>query len=136
MRFWWFPWPFRSRTATLVTGLVLLVTLMAAAPFLASFRQSGTRRVIETARVHRVSTLNTTITAAGRAASSNNTEIRCALERISTTGSTNSRDSTASTILSVIPDGTTVKKGDLICELDSSAYVELVRRQEIAVKQA
>jgi len=119
-----------------MTGLGLLAGLMAAAPFLASFRQSGTRRVIETARVRRVSSLKTTITAAGRAASTNNTEIRCALERMSATGSSGSRDATASTIISVIADGTTVKKGDLLCELDASAYVEMVRQQEIAVKQA
>src|SRR5437660_163441 len=65
MRFWWFPWPFRSKSAGFATGLVLIVGLTAAGPFLASFRQPGSaRREIETAVVRRVDGLSVTITAA------------------------------------------------------------------------
>ncbi len=77
------------------------------------------------------------ITASGRAASANNVEIRCTLARLTRSragGSVSSNGS--STILSVIPDGSTVKKGDLLCELDSAEYEELVRRQTIGVKKA
>ena len=42
----------------------------------------------------------------------------------------------SSTILSLLPEGTTVKKGDVLCTLDSSAYEELLRQQQIALEQA
>jgi HlyD family secretion protein len=42
----------------------------------------------------------------------------------------------ASTILSLIPEGSTVKTGEVLCELDSSNYQELLRRQQIVVEQA
>jgi HlyD family secretion protein len=35
-----------------------------------------------------------------------------------------------------VPDGSIVKQGDVLCELDSSNYQELVRRQQITVEQA
>jgi HlyD family secretion protein len=42
----------------------------------------------------------------------------------------------SSTILSIIPDGSIVKKGDLLCRLDSSEYEELVRQQQLKVEEA
>lgn len=69
-----------------------------------------------------------TIVATGRIESSENTEIRCSLSRL-TTG-------TASTILAMIDDGTNVKKGDVLAELDAAGYEEMVRRQQIVVDQA
>lgn len=42
----------------------------------------------------------------------------------------------STTIISIVPEGTTVKKDDLVIELDSSALVEKERQQEIAVTQA
>jgi HlyD family secretion protein len=41
----------------------------------------------------------------------------------------------SSTILSLVPEGSMVKKGEILCELDSSAYQELVRRQQITLEQ-
>ena len=39
-------------------------------------------------------------------------------------------------MLSVVADGTAAKKGDILCELDSSEYVEMLRQQQMAVEQA
>ncbi|WP_165250915.1 efflux RND transporter periplasmic adaptor subunit [Paludisphaera soli] len=39
-------------------------------------------------------------------------------------------------ILYIIPDGTTVKKGDLVCELDSSALREKLTNELITIQQA
>ncbi len=40
------------------------------------------------------------------------------------------------TIIKIVSEGIYVKKGEIICELDSSAYVDKARQQEIDVKQA
>jgi HlyD family secretion protein len=40
------------------------------------------------------------------------------------------------TIIFLIPDGTTVKKGDVLCRFDSSAFEEMARLQEIDVRRA
>ena len=42
----------------------------------------------------------------------------------------------ASTIIGVIPDGTTVKRGDVLCRLDSSAVEEDLKQQRIALVNA
>ena len=80
-----------------------------------------------TAKVRRVD-LDAIVVASGRADSSNSTEIRASLERISS-GAT-------PTVISLVPDGSTVKKGDVLCEIDSSGCKEAVRQQQIRVQQA
>ena len=42
----------------------------------------------------------------------------------------------ASVLLSVVPEGTTVQKGDVLAVLDSSDYEELVRLQRITVERS
>ena len=42
----------------------------------------------------------------------------------------------STTIIKIVPEGIYVKKGDVICELDSSAYEDKARQQEIDVTQA
>ena len=42
----------------------------------------------------------------------------------------------ATTIKWIIPEGTSVKKGDLVCELDSAALEDAIRAQRIKVEQA
>jgi HlyD family secretion protein len=42
----------------------------------------------------------------------------------------------ATTIISIVPEGTQVKEGDLVCELDASALVDKATQQEISVTQA
>ncbi len=42
----------------------------------------------------------------------------------------------STTIIKIVPEGIRVKKGDIVCELDSSAYEDKARQQEIDVTQA
>jgi HlyD family secretion protein len=72
--------------------------------------------------------LQTTLVAGGDLQPVKETTITCQVEDVT--------DSEGSTILTVIPNGSRVKKGDEICRLDSSAIEELTRREEIQVNQA
>ncbi len=71
------------------------------------------------------------LNAPGNLESAKRTMIRCELENIAglTTGG-------ASTMLSVIPEGSIVKKGDVLATFDKSNYEEMMRQQEITVEQA
>ena len=42
----------------------------------------------------------------------------------------------ASTLLSIVPDGSDVEKGDVLAVLDSSDYEELLRQQQITVERS
>jgi HlyD family secretion protein len=81
--------------------------------------------------------LSTIVNTWGRVESSHNTIIACELERLEmrSEGKTVTSGG-ASTILSLIPEGTEVKKGDVLCQLDGSDYEELVRTQEIKTLQS
>ncbi len=79
-------------------------------------------------------TLSGSITALGYVKPVRATEIECKLQRLSayTDGYNNDPSSSGSaTIIWLIPNGSHVKEGDLLAELDSSEYVELHRIQEI-----
>lgn len=69
--------------------------------------------------------------APGRLEAAKRTTVRCMLENIAgvTTGG-------ASTILTIAPEGTPVKKGDVLATLDAANYEELRRQQLITVEQA
>ncbi|CAN5899754.1 efflux RND transporter periplasmic adaptor subunit [soil metagenome] len=79
--------------------------------------------------------LSMSLRTGGRIDSSQMTIIECQLDRIRDRIASGSRISTSgyASILSLIPDGSMVKEGDLLCELDASEYEELVRQQQIAV---
>ena len=85
----------------------------------------------------RRSDLNVVMTASGRVESSNATMIQCELEALDA-GVRGNRIAAggASTILSIIPDGSVVKKGEVLCVLDSSDYEELERQQDMNVLRA
>jgi HlyD family secretion protein len=91
---------------------------------------------VATTRV-RQADLFTSLTASGRVESSHNTIIQCELEslevRIKGQGMIAGG---ASTIISIVPDGTDVKRGDVLCQLDASDYEELVREQQIVLERA
>lgn len=88
------------------------------------------------ARVRRA-TLHATVRAPGRVESSRRTLIECETEALVFSGQRGSFVANGSTtILSLIPDGSTVAKGDVLCELDSSDYQELVRQQQIEVDRS
>jgi HlyD family secretion protein len=72
--------------------------------------------------------LQTTLLAGGDLQPVKETTIDCQVEDVT--------DSEGTTILTVIPNGSRVKKGDEICRLDSSAIEELARREEIQLSQA
>ena len=67
----------------------------------------------------------------GRIASSRSTEIHCMLERLELTAENGAPKQAAipkegaSAIIELVPDGATVKKGEVICELDASDFEEL-----------
>ncbi len=92
---------------------------------------SGIARAI----VHR-SNLQATVRAPGRIESVENTTIECELEAVfQGTRSGVVRSGGASTIIELIPDGSTVHEGDVLCRLDSSEYEELIRQQEMDVQR-
>jgi HlyD family secretion protein len=123
------------RRSFLAPLLVLAFVLAVGGPVVATLRGSRSRPGnIPTVKVRRAD-VDGSILAAGRVASSQSTEIRCMLERLNLPGQGGSLASGASTILSLVPEGSTVKTGDVLCEMDASDYTELVRRQQIVVEQ-
>ena len=81
--------------------------------------------------------LSNTLTAWGRVESSHKTIISCELERLEIRSAGRSMTSGgASTILSIVDEGTRVEAGDVLCNLDASEYDELVRTQEMKTEQA
>ena len=71
------------------------------------------------------------LNAPGRLESAKRTVIRCQLENIA-----GAVGGSASTLLTVLPEGTFVKEGDVLATLDASNYEELQRQQVITVEQA
>ncbi|MGE3821312.1 MAG: HlyD family secretion protein, partial [Isosphaeraceae bacterium] len=121
----------KRRTGRLVAwlGVALAAGLVSAVAAVATGASSTTPTFakVPTGLVRR-EPFYSTVVAAGRVESSQSTEIRCALSRLSS--------GLSSTILTMIDDGSNVKKGEVLAELDSSGYVEMVRRQQIVVDQA
>ena len=76
-------------------------------------------------------------TASGRVESGKRTIIECQLENIAV-GVRGQRLTAAgaSVLLSVIPEGSVVKRGDVLAVLDSSDYEELLRLQKITLERA
>jgi HlyD family secretion protein len=78
-----------------------------------------------------------TVTASGRVESSKRTVIECKLENIAVGVRGQRLDAGgASVLLSVIPEGSVVKTGDVLAVLDSSDYEELLRLQQMTVERA
>lgn len=71
----------------------------------------------------------------GELASARNTLIEFEIERMSGSES-NSGASRYSTLTTVVPEGTYVQQGDVLCEVDSSSYQEQLRLQQITVETA
>jgi HlyD family secretion protein len=78
-----------------------------------------------------------TLTASGLVESAKRTVIECQLENI-TVGVQGQRLAAggASVLIDLVPEGTLVKRGDVLATLDSSDYEELLRVQRIAVERA
>ena len=78
-----------------------------------------------------------TLKASGRVESVKRTVIECDLENVAV-GVRGQRLTSggAAILLSVIPEGSTVKQGDVLAVIDSSEYEELLRIQQMAVERA
>jgi HlyD family secretion protein len=89
-----------------------------------------------TAGVRRVDLFPTCV-ASGQVESGKRTIVECQLENIAV-GVRGQRLAAggASVLLSVIPEGTVVKRGDVLAVLDSSDYEELLRLQTITLERA
>ena len=119
-----------------VVSLILAGLAAGRTPSLiARFRPKPSRTHLETKKVERAD-LEVTLTAGGRVDSSDRTVIECELERLdfNVRGYGYSAGG-SSTVLSVLPEGTRVKKGDILCELDSYDYQELLRQQQINMER-
>lgn len=90
----------------------------------------------ETEAVHRVS-LDVSVNAPGVIESASNTKVECEIERLELRVQGRTLSSSGSTrILTLVPDGSIVKKGDVICTLDASQFDEMLRTQRINVERA
>jgi HlyD family secretion protein len=74
--------------------------------------------------------LDVSILAPGVIECAKQVDVTCELERL-----TASAQGGSSTILSIVPEGTQVKEGDILCELDASEIKDLFEQQEIKVEQ-
>jgi len=120
----------------LAIGLAVVAMLVAREPVSAILRNPETQlALLRTATVQRADLAGEYLVS-GRISGAQSTEIRCTLERLSVAGQRGSPGGGASTILSLVPEGAIVQQGELLCEMDASAYADLVENQDIAVKQA
>lgn len=129
----------KSRILRLL-GLSVFLTLVAAGASLV-VRHWRNEAELELARRPRAAVLRkdlfVSIKAGGHIESSKRTLIECELENLTLVSSRGRAMSAngASTIISIVPDGSHVEAGDVLCELDSATYLELVRQQEIRVEE-
>jgi HlyD family secretion protein len=134
--------PRRGKRILTVLGLAG-ITVAAVLVLMHHREERLAHRDLPTATVRRAD-VDAVVLASGRVASSRSTEIRCTLERLDLAGQggtqatmqTPTQKEGASAIISLVPDGATVKRGEVLCELDSSEYQELARRQQIVVEEA
>jgi HlyD family secretion protein len=90
---------------------------------------------LRTAPVRRTE-LNSTVTEDGEALSSERTEIECDLKDLNFRNAGREiRASGASQIIELLPEGTMVEEGDVLCRLSSSEYEEMVRLQELELQE-
>jgi HlyD family secretion protein len=128
-------WSFGLTSAGVVVVLALSTAL--AVPRLKEWFAHSPSLVqqVPTTTVRRAD-LNVTLTTGGKVESKSRTKIEVELARVgvSVTGQ-GMTSGGVSTVLSVIPDGTKVREGDVLCELDASEYVELLRQQKMTVER-
>jgi HlyD family secretion protein len=132
----------KSRWSFGLSSIVVIVLLASASALVLPRlheRLSGSQPAIEglATTVVRRTDMDVTLTTGGRVDSSEKTLIECELERLELSVKGQAMvGGGASTVLSVIPDGTDVKKGEILCQLDASEYEEMLRQQRMTVKRA
>lgn len=126
--------PFRIWQA----GLAVLGLLGAVGGGLAYVRHAGTVRLPQDTLlgvVERI-TLDATVTEDGEVDSSSKTVIECELKALSfRNGGGSIQASGSSLIIDLVPEGTHVTAGQVLCTMDSSEYEEMVRQQEIELQE-
>jgi HlyD family secretion protein len=115
------------RFGLVVLPVITLITACTACYFIAVRTVQPNWEAVPKAAVRRV-TFDATLTASGVSQSSQQTVVKCQLEnlRIKSKGGAFIAGG-ASTILEIIPNGSTVKKGDLLCKLDASEYEDIAQ---------
>jgi len=114
---------------------IALITVCSANYFIRKLKAEPTWEELPCAAVRRVS-FDASLTAAGVAQCPQQTVVKCQLEnlRIRSRGGGFFAGG-ASTILEIIPNGSSVKKGDVLCRLDASEYEDVALSQTIRVEQ-
>jgi HlyD family secretion protein len=128
----------RWRIGFVAVALVFAVAGAATVPLLVGASRPRRSRLdqIETVTVRRAD-LPVTVSAAGRIQSANQTTIDCELEAMELRVKGNGMSGGgASTILEVVPEGSSVHKDDILCRLDSADYEEMARQQQIILERA
>ena len=128
----WARWVLAGGTILLGLGVASIIVERAQA----TAARNETVRELPRRLVSRVD-FESKMTAAGRVESHSNTVINCEIERLSVSNEGRVLTSNGmSQILELIPEGTVVKKGDLLCRLNSTDYEEIVRTQLMKTEQA
>ncbi len=125
----------RRRRVILALGFVLALGASAGLWLQGRGRTSSTQ-AYHLSNVRRTD-LFPTVVASGRVESSKRTVIECEVENVGV-GVQGQRlfSGNSAALLSVMPEGSTVKKGDILAVIDSSNFDELLRVQRIAVERA
>jgi HlyD family secretion protein len=122
-----------------VALLALLIALAGGSVTLTLFSSGHASRLrdkLPHTRVRRAD-LNATVYAGGQVESAKQTLIECELENVQFRSQGHELNVGGSAVvLWLIPDGSVVKEGDLLCRLDSSDYEEIVDDQQIKVEEA
>ncbi|MEZ6116857.1 MAG: hypothetical protein R3C28_09830 [Pirellulaceae bacterium] len=112
-----------GKIAGLIIGLVVLLLIGAVAVTqLASLKATTSTEGLSTYTVEKADLL-VTVTEDGNLESANNIDVKCEVAG-------------GSSILWIIPDGSEVKQGDKIVELDASAIEDQINTQKIAYNKA
>lgn len=127
-----------------IAAMVLLSSFLIASYELETWPFGDHRTIRDRFEFRRVSrtVLEPSLRAPGRVESSRRTIVRCELENMTSTGSGGgggggaSMGGGSSTLIWLIPEGTSVKKDELLARLDGSTYEEMLRQQTIVVEQA
>ncbi len=138
MSFFPLPFPLRAGRSLLVAAVILGPLLAYFGPDIAARWDRRSRLESMPKTLVRRTDIQPVVLSPGVVASSQNTEIRCGLERLDVSGQAGlgGGGAGASTILTLVPDGSMVEQGETLCELDGTVFQELMRRQQIVVEQA
>ena len=128
----WLQRAWRLGRNAIVVGSIVLTAFLTATHQMGTWPWNDRRPLRERFLFTHVSRtdLAPVLNAPGLLESSKSTLIVCELENIAGVSGG------GSTMLTVLPEGTPVKRGDVLARLDSSTYEEMLRQQAITVEQA